>query len=94
MLIQDIIITALHIGHYKLVITTGPKNFHFGLPKDVDTNFKYQIDPIEKHNEPLPEHTIKNKIRQLLFKNTLGSDINERGKQKTNEPHKFFPNLL
>ena len=55
---------GLRIVDYKLVITTGPKTFHFGLPKDVDTNLKLQLDSIKKHYELLTEHTIKNEIRQ------------------------------
>ena len=50
----------------KLVIKTEPKNFHFDLPKDVGINLKQEIFFIIKHNELLAEHTIRNKIRQLL----------------------------
>ena len=32
-----------------------------------------EIDFIIKHNESLPEHTVKNKISQILLKNKHGN---------------------
>ena len=78
---QVIIILGPHIEDNKLVITTETKNFYFDLPKDVGSNFKHEIDSIIKYNDILAEHTIKNKINQLLFKYKHGNDIHEHGKQ-------------
>ena len=36
---------------------------------------------IIKHNEPLAEHTIKNKINQLLSKYQHGIDVHKHRKQ-------------
>ena len=69
------------MGDNKLVITTEPKAFHCYLPKDADINLKDKIHSIIKHNVLLPEHTTKNKIRQLLSKYKHGNYIHEHGKQ-------------
>ena len=70
------------IGDKRLVITTEPKTFYFNLPKDVDSNLKYEIFSIIKHNKALAEHTIKNEIRKLLSKYKHGNDIHEHGKRE------------
>ena len=54
------------IADNKLVSTTEPKTIHLDLHKDVDNNLKNETDSNIKHNESLPEYTIKNDIRQLL----------------------------
>ena len=78
---QVIIIMVVHIGENKLVIATEPKAFYFDLPTNVDINLKHEIYFIIKHNELLPEHKIKNEIRQLLSKYKHRKDIREHGKQ-------------
>ena len=77
---------GVHIEVKKLVIITEPKAIYFDfisfwLSKDVDNNFKYEIDFIIKHNERLAEHTIKNKIGQLLTKYENGNDVHKHRKQ-------------
>ena len=57
---------VVHIVYNKLVTTTEPRTFHFGLPNHADNNLEHKIDSIIKHNELLAEHTIKNEVRQLL----------------------------
>ena len=59
----------------EFVIITEPKTIHFDLSKAVDNNLKYETVFIIKHNELLAEHTIKNKISQLLTKYKYGNDI-------------------
>ena len=59
---------GVHIGGNKLVVTTEPKEFHFNLPKNVNINLKHEIFFIINHNELLAEPTVKNEIRQLLFR--------------------------
>ena len=63
------------MGDNKLVITTEPKILYFDLPKHADINLKDEIYSVIKHNELLAEHTIKNKIRQLLSKYKHGNDM-------------------
>ena len=42
----------VHIGHNKLVITTGPITFHFDLHIEIsNNNRKHDIDSIIKHDE-------------------------------------------
>ena len=62
-------------------MTTEPKTFYFDLSKDVDKNFKHEIDFKIKHNEFLTEHTIKNEISRLLYKYKHGNNIYEHRKQ-------------
>ena len=61
-------------------ITTEPKTFHFDLLINADKNLKHEIDSHLKH-ELLAEHTIINKIRQLLSKCEHENDIHEHRKQ-------------
>ena len=70
----------MHIGDNKLAITTEPKAFHFGLPKDSDNNLMHKIDYIIKHNDFLTWHTIRNEISRLLFKYKHGSNVHEHRK--------------
>ena len=58
----------------KLIITTDPKTFRFGLPKDAGINLKDEIDSIIKHNKRLAQHTIKNEVGQLLCKYRHGNE--------------------
>ena len=58
----------MHTVDNKLVITTEPKTFCFGLPKDPE------------HTELLAEHTMKTEIRQLLSKYKHGNNIREHQK--------------
>ena len=59
---------GVYIEDNKLVIIIEPKTSHFDLPEDVRNNMKHGINSIMKHDELLAEHTIKNKISQLLLK--------------------------
>ena len=68
---------GVHTVDNKLVITTEPNIFCFGLPKVADNNLKHEIFSVIKHNELLAEHTIKNKTRQLLSKYKHGNNIHE-----------------
>ena len=63
----------------NMVVIGKPKTFYFNfnLPKVIDKNVKDAIEFIIKRNESLAEHTIKNEIRQLLFKYKHGNDIHE-----------------
>ena len=71
----------MHIGDNKLVKIAEPKTFLFDLPNDVDIHLKHEIYFIIKLNGLLPDHTMKNEIRQLLSKYTHRSDIHEHEKQ-------------
>ena len=71
---------GVHFKYIKLIITTEPKTFHFDLPEDVDNSLANEIYSIIKHNELLAEHTIKNKVRQLLSIYKHGIDIHEHRK--------------
>ena len=57
------------------------QNQSFYLPKDVDNNFKHEINYIIKHSELSAEHTIKNENIQLLSKYKYRNNIHEHGKQ-------------
>ena len=52
----------------KMIVIREPKTFHFkfDLPKDVERNWKHEIELIIKHNESLAEQKIKNDIIQFL----------------------------
>ena len=61
-----------------------PKHF-FYLPKDIDKNWKHEIEFIIKQNEYLAENKIKNETEQLLFKYKKykrGNNIHEHRKQQ------------
>ena len=62
-----------------------PKPFFFCLPKDIDKNWKHEIEFIIKQNEYLAENKIKNETEQLLFKYKKykrGNNIHEHRKQQ------------
>ena len=63
--------------YIKLIITTEPKTFCFDLSKDSNNYLEHKIGSFIKHNELLAEHTIKNKVRQLLSKYKHENDIHE-----------------
>ena len=63
------------------------------MSKDVNENLKHEIEFIIKSNESSAENKIKNKIGQLLLKYKHGNNIHGQENNKTNEPHKFVPNL-
>ena len=65
-----------HIEANKVVITTKPK-----LSILIYLKMLTRI-LIIKYNKPFVEHTIKNKIRQLLSKYKHGNNIQEREKQQ------------
>ena len=46
---------GVYIRDYKLVITAGPKNVSFDLPKNVYKNLKRESNSIIKHNAFLSE---------------------------------------
>ena len=61
-----------------------PKPF-FCLPKDIDKNWKHEIEFIIKQNEYLAANKIKNETEQLLFKYKKykrGNNIHEHRKQQ------------
>ena len=68
------------MGDIKLLIPTKPKNFDFNLPKNTGINLKNTIYSIIKHNELLAEHTIKNEVKQFLYKYKHGNDLHEHRK--------------
>ena len=62
-----------------------PKPFFFCLPKDIDKNWKHEIEFIIKQNEYLAKNKIKNETEQLLFKYKKykrGNNIHEHRKQQ------------
>ena len=65
----------------KLAITTEPKNFNFGLPKDAGINLEHETYSNIKHNKPLADHTIGNKVKQTSFQDKVGKDSHEHRKQ-------------
>ena len=55
------------------------------MPKDIDKNWKHEIEFIIKQNEYLAENKIKNETEQLLFKYKKykrGKNIHEHRKQQ------------
>ena len=77
----------------NMVVIREPKTFHFNfdLSKDIEKNFKLEIEFIIKHNESLAENKTglnnycPNISLEMIFMNTKYS--------KTNEPQKFVLNL-
>ena len=62
-----------------------PKPFFFCLPKDIDKNWKHEIEFIIKQIEYFAENKIKNETEQLLFKYKKykrGKNIHEHRKQQ------------
>ena len=57
-------------------------HFHFDMLKDVDKNFKHEIDHIIIHNRFLAVQRIKIEINKLLYKYKHGIDIHEQKKQQ------------
>ena len=55
--------------------------FYFDWPKDIDKNFKHEIEFIRKSNESLAENKLKNKTEQLLSRYKHGNNVHEQGKQ-------------
>ena len=51
----------------NMIVIRDPKTFcfNFDLPKDVDEDFKHEIEFITKRNESLAENKMKNEIQQL-----------------------------
>ena len=80
---QVIIITGAHTEYtyIELMTTTEPKTFCFDLPKGADSNLANEIYSIIKHYKLSAEHTIKNKVRQLLSKYKHENDNHQHGKQ-------------
>ena len=79
---QVVIIMGAHIEYIKLIVIKEPKTFHFDLPRDTENNLVHEIASIIKHNKILPEHTIKNEVRQLLSKYEKENAIHDDGKQE------------
>ena len=54
----------------NMIVVRDPKTFcfNFDLPKDVDKNWKPEIEFIIKSNKSLAKIIIKNEIEQLLLK--------------------------
>ena len=67
-----------------MIVIRDPKTFCFSFdwPKDVDENWKHEIEFIIKSNESLAEKKIKNEIEQLLLKHKYGNNIHEHRKQQ------------
>ena len=79
-----------------MVVIREPKPFYydFHLSKDVDKNLKHEIEFIIKYNKSLAE----NKIKKTRFNNywsniSMETIFRSTENSKTNELHKFFPNL-
>lgn len=68
----------------KMIVIREPKTFHFkfDLPKDVERNWKHEIELIIKHNESLAEYEMKNEITQLLSNYKHGNDFHDYSKEK------------
>ena len=73
----------VYIGHYKLAITAGPKNFSFDLPKNVYKHLKRESNSIIKHNGFLSEK-IKNEIRQFCPTVSMETIFMNTGYSKSN----------
>ena len=69
----------------NMIMIRDPKIFWFNFdwPKEVDENFKHEIEFIIKSNESSAESKTKNEIEQLLLKYKHGNDIHEHGKQQS-----------
>ena len=52
----------------KLVIIMQPKSICINLSIKINISLEHDIKSIVSRNESLTEYTIKNEIRQLLFK--------------------------
>ena len=67
----------------NMIVIRYPKPcFNLDLLKDVDGDFKREIEFIIKNNESLAEIIIKNKIKHLLLKYKHGNNIHEQKKQQ------------
>ena len=60
---------GVYIDENKLEIITVPKTIYFSLSKYANSSLKHEIDYITKNNDCLVQHTIKDKISQLLSNN-------------------------
>ena len=69
----------------NMIMIRDPKIFWFNFdwPKEVDENFKHEIEFIIKSNESSAESKTKNEIEQLLLKYKHGNDIHEHRKQQS-----------
>ena len=61
----------------NMVVIREPKILYVNLPKDVNKNFKHEIEFIIKCYESLAEQKFKNKNNQLMSKYKHGNDIQE-----------------
>ena len=61
----------IYIDYINLVIIILPKTVCIDLPIKINKILKHDIKFIINRNESLAEYTIKNKIRQLLFKKII-----------------------
>ena len=61
----------IYIDYINLVIIILPKTVSIDLPIKINKILKHDIKFIISRNESLAEYTIKNKIRQLLFKKII-----------------------
>ena len=77
----------------NLIVIRDPKTFDFDWLKDIDENFKHEIEYIIKSSESLAGNKLKNKIEQLLSKYKRGRIFMNRENSKVNGPHKFVLNL-
>ena len=79
----------------NLIVIRDPKTFDFDFDwlKDIDENFKNEIEYIIKSSESLAGNKLKNKIEQLLSKYKRGRIFMNRENSKVNGPHKFVLNL-
>ena len=77
----------------ELIITAEPKTFRFDLPSNLGINLKHETDIIIKHNELLPEHKIKNEVRQLHPNRSMETIFRNTENSKTNKLHEFSLNL-
>ena len=81
------------MGDNKLITTIERKIFHFDLPKDAGINLKHEINSIIKKNKHFAEHTVKSRLVNY-YPNKSMKTIFRDTKNKTNEPHNLFPNLV
>ena len=67
-----------------MVITRNTKTFYIEIlwPKNIDENWKLEIEFIVKFNEYLPENAIKNKNEETFSKYKHRNNIHENIKQQ------------
>ena len=69
----------------NMIVIRNLKTFYFDFDwlRDLDENFRHEIEFMIKSNESLAENKIKHKIKQLLPKYKHENNIHEHVKQQS-----------